>query len=231
MPVENEPVGFLHAMLGLGTNPAGTARRLITESFPPYILTLLLCILLSIFVPFITQIYYLRLDAYRSDLFFSLLIVIFFSLLVFAIVEMFFLQILGIDMRLPQMLATITYSFVPLMYALWVVYLVNKLMNGSLTLITLLLTGYAPVDPTVFDLMTIAFAYVQIMAFVIFAVCLREISHGNWLSSIAITAITGIPFYLCLVLGLALSEFAVPGTIKTVLEIAPWIERLLGIVR
>ncbi len=219
-------VGFLHALFGLAANPIGTAKRLMAEDFPPYILSLLLCILLSIFVPFATQIYFLKLDAFRGDLLFSLLIIIFFSYVVFAVVEMFFLQLLGIDMRLPQMMASIVYSFVPLMFACWVVYLMNKIMNGSLTIITLLLTAYAPVDPTIYDLIKVLFVYVQLLAFITFSTCIREVSHGSWLSAMSISAISGIPFYLCIVLGIALAEFAVPGTLKAVLDIAPWIERL-----
>lgn len=224
-------IGFLHALFGLPVNPVGTSQRLVSEHNPPYAYTLILCTLLTIFVPIITQIYFLRIDAFRAELFYSLIIVIFFTLIVFSIIEVFILQLFGVDVRWQQMIAIIAYSFTPLMYSLLVVYFYNYSVNGSLTLLTRLLTGYSPVAPSVLDLIAVAFTYCQIVSFIIFASCIKQIGHGHWLSSIFVTFVTAIPFYLCVVLGLALSELFIPGTIKNVYEIAPWIDRLLEIIR
>ncbi|GEM_PF-3100081 len=224
-------VSFLHALFGLPVNPIGTSQRLIAADYPPYSFSLILCTLFTIFVPIITQIHFLRIDAFRADLFYSLVIVIFFSMIVFSVVEVFILQLLGIHIRWGQMIATIAYSMSPITFALLVVYCYNYSVNGSLTLITLLLTGYSPVSPSVLDLIAVAFTYCQFVSFLIFASCVKEIGHGHWISATVVTLITAIPFYLCVVVGLALSELAVPGTIKTVYEIAPWVERLLNIVR
>jgi len=230
MARKEDKINFLHAIFGLATNPIGTSQRLIKHSFPPFIFSTITCILLTIFVPIITQIYYLRLDAYKPDLFYSLIIVIFFTIVVFSIVESLILQLFSIDVKIMQMVAMIAYSFTPIMFGLWVVYFYNYAVNGSITLLTLLLTGYSRVDPSVIDLIAVVFVYFQVMAFLIFSSCVREIGQGHWTTASMITFLTAIPFYLCIVLGLAISEFAIPGTIKMVFEVAPWMDRFNEIV-
>jgi hypothetical protein len=230
MKDENK-VGFLHGIFGLSVTPVSTAERLIKEQFPRHIFTMMLAILLTIFLPFVAEINVRQLDDYRTDIISSILIIIFFTYVIFSIVEMLFLQIIGIDIRLNKMMATTVYAFVPLMVACWMVFITNWFFNGSITLVTKVLTLRGDIDPNVLEVLNIGLYYSICFAVLIFASCIKTITQGSLISALFVTIISLVPMYICLILGVSLAEMALPGTLESVLKISPLIDTLGKIYR
>jgi hypothetical protein len=228
---DESKVGFLHGIFGLSVTPINTAERLIREPFPRHIFTMMLAILLTIFLPFAAEINLRQLDDYRTDIISSILIIIFFTYVIFSIVEMLFLQIIGIDIRLNKMMAATVYSFVPLMVACWMVLITNWFFNGSITLVTKILTLRGEIDPNVLEVLNIGVYYSIAFGLIVFASCIKTISEGSIFSAIFVTILSMVPMYICLILGVSLAEMALPGTLESVLKISPLIDTLGKIYR
>jgi hypothetical protein len=217
--MEEQRLGFLHTIFGLGTTPLKTATRLMEDPQPPHILRLSLAILLTMFLPVSAQIYSLELDSMRQQMWSSLAIIVFFSFIIFTLFEMIFLQVLGIDMRLHQMMASVIYAITPLMMALWAVYITNYYFDGSITIVTKLLTTHGIISKPVVAVLNVGVYYALFFGLLIFSACVKSVTEGNIISAILVSILSLAPGYACLVLGVSLAETAIPGTLQSLIEL------------
>lgn len=225
--MEPKRIGLLHAIFGLSISPINTASRLMEEDQKPrHVLTIILVFLLTLFLPFVYEINLLTLDAYRKDILSSVLTVIFCSYILFVIVEMICLQIIRIDMRLHNMMATLSYALAPMIVALWSLYLINTLYDGSITIVTKILTSHGVITQTVKDVAHITFYYAVFWGILIFASCIRVVSKGNILSSFFIALLSAIPMYFCLIMGVTIAETAIPGTLRNFMEVTAFMDTI-----
>ncbi len=217
--MEEQRVGFLHTIFGISTTPLQTASRLMEDPQPPHVLKLSLAIILTLFLPVSAQIYSLELDSMRQEMWSSLLIIVFFAYVVFTLFEMIFLQMLGIDMRLHQMMASVVYALTPFMVMLWAVYMTNYYFDGSITLVTKLLTTSGTISKSVVAVLNVGVYYALFFGLLVFSACIRSVTEGNIVSAILVSILSLAPGYLCLVLGVSLAETAIPGTLQSLIEL------------
>lgn len=221
-------VRFINSIFGLVTQPSQTCQRLFRQDFPPFIISFAICILLTIFVPIVTQVVYLDLLAYNSTILVSVSVVVFFTLATFTVIELVFLQLLGIEILLEQIIAAIIYSSVPLMVMLWVLYGYNHYQYGSITLITQLLTGYRQLPRDLESILPYFVLVTHLQGIWVFRCCLKQIGGLQSATAFLVTVVSVVPFYICFLIALALSEYAAPGTIKIIVNVVPWARYMLN---
>jgi hypothetical protein len=229
--MEPKPIGLLHAIFGLSISPFNTANRLMEAERPRHIISIGLVFIISLFLPFFYEINVLTLDSYRKDIISSVLTVIFCSYVLFIIVETLCLQILRIEMKFHNMMATLSYTLAPMIVALWSLYLVNTIFDGSITIVTKILTSHGVISDTVKDVAHIAFYYAVVWGVVIFASCIRVVSKGNMISSFLISLLSLVPMYICLIMGVTLAEMAIPGTLRNFMEVSAFMDTISEIAR
>lgn len=214
-----EDLNFLEAMVGLVFEPGETAETLFAHERPPYGLTLILCLLLSFFVPIVSQIIKYGYSVYNSDAIVSLIVIIFFTLLIFLFAEGLFLQLLGFDFSPARLFACVAYATAPMLICIWLIYGFNYLTNGRLTLITLFITGYGSVDDHFLQVMPYALFISQLLVLVVFFHSLKYMVRLQTFNALVTTVFSLIPFYGSLIVGLFFGELARPGTIHIFLKI------------
>ena len=223
VPRRRLKTNFLEALFGLLLQPASISRTLMATPTPPYWGTLYLCALATLFVPIITQIIKLDLLVLQSQFLVALFLVCVFTVLIFVLVEALFLHMIGIPITVAQMLATVAYSLTPAVVLVWVLYGVNYYQDNSLTMITIILTGYGQIDYLLAKLFPYALMIANIMGLLIFYFCLQMVGNLHVITGIFITGFSLFPFYIALFLSVALAEFSLPGSIAQFLFLFPWL--------
>lgn len=208
--------GFFEALFGLMLRPAATTRVLIQgHSSPPYGATLLLCLFLTVFVPIFAQQWKYGVTSYRLDAVWALLIVFFFTLLVFILLEGIFLLILGINVSANSLIAIVGYALTPLTLALWLIYAFNYFSYGSLSLVTFFLSGQSGAGDTFLRIVPLALLIAQVMVILVFFYAIRTIGEMHYFTGLLSTLISFALLYVSFVLGVFIADVALPGTADT----------------
>lgn len=210
---DEQEINFLDAMFGLLFEPGGTVRTLLSSARPPFSFTIFLCLILSIVVPIVAQTYKYGYTIFNIEAVASLALILFFTVLIFILVEGIFLQLLGIHVTIRQLWCTVAYCITPFILALWLIYLFNYLAMGRLTLVTLFMTGHSAVDDRFLRIIPFAMLIAQLNMLVVFFHSVRFIGELHTLTATIITLFSLVPFYVALLIALSIAELARTGTI------------------
>ncbi len=211
---EYDQPSFLDAIFGLLFEPGSTVRTLLSHEKPPYGNTILLCFVLSIYVPILAQIVKYGNTIFNSDAILSLSVIIAFTLLIFVLVEGIFLQLLGIQVSVRQLWSMVAYCVTPFVLAIWLIYLFNYLAMGRLTLVTLFMTGASINHDKFIRIVPFAISVAQLNVLVVFFHSIRYLGDMQWLTSALVTLFSLIPFYVALFIAISIGEIARRGTIE-----------------
>lgn len=211
---DQDQPNFIETLLGLFFEPSLTTESLFTKQEPPFAGTIVLCFLLTVFVPIFAQAYKYGVFIFDPSALLSLALVMFFTFLVFVLVEGVFLALVGIELSVRQLLALTAYCLTPFVLALWLVYLFNYLAMGRLTLVTLLMTGHVQADDSFMRIVPVAFIVAQLNMWLVLFHSLKYLGSMHLLTAIAITLSSLVPFYIALLIALYIGEVARPGTIE-----------------
>lgn len=206
--------GFFEAFLGLLLQPGETTEQLLSAPVPPYIVRFLILGVAALYVPLLFELNRYGLGLFQSDVLFSITILCFFSLLVFLVIEALFLNLLGVNISVPQLLGIIAYCLVPATLALLLIYLFNYLSVGRLSLIQYLITGNFEGEDRFIRVMPIVVAIVLMAMLLVFHYGIRFIGEYGHFTGIVLSAFSLLPLYVALLVGLFLAEIARGGTIK-----------------
>lgn len=213
-PRDYDKPNFLDAIFGLLFEPGTTVRTLLSYEKPPYGTTIILCLILSIYVPIVAQIAKYGSTIFNSDAILSLSLIIFFTLLIFVLVEGIFLQLLGIQVSVRQLWSMVSYCVTPFVLAIWLIYLFNYLAMGRLTLVTLFMTGSSLNHDKFIRIVPFAVLVAQLNVLVVFFHSVRYLGDMQWLTSVLVTFFSLIPFYVALFVAISIGEVARRGTIE-----------------
>lgn len=213
-PREVDQPNFLDAIFGLLFEPGSTVRTLLSSEKPPYGGTIILCLVLSIYVPITAQIVKYGGTIFNSDAILSLSLILLFTMLIFVLVEGIFLQLLGISVTVRQLWSIIGYCVTPFVLALWLIYLFNYLAMGRLTLVTLFMTGSSLNHDKFIRIVPFAILVAQLNVLVVFFHSVRHIGEMQWLTAFLVTFLSLIPFYVALFIAVSIGEIARRGTIE-----------------
>jgi len=208
-----ETPSFLEAAAGLLLEPGQTIEELLKEEPPPYVLTFSLALILSIFVPLISQLTKFGITLLDSRVLGSVAIVFIFTFGLFILLEGVFLQLLGINFTVRKLFSILVYSVTPLTLALWLIYGFNYLAAGRLTIVSLLVTGYGSVDDRFLSILPVAVGVVQLMTLVFYS-GLRVMGALGGFTAFMIAVFSLVPFHLSLLTALFLGDVFRPGTIN-----------------
>jgi hypothetical protein len=211
---KQEDLGFIDALLGLFFEPSSTTEVLLNREKPPFAGTICLCFVLTVFVPIFAQAYKYGVFVFDGTALLSLALVMFFTFLVFVLVEGLFLQLLGVEVNVHQLLAITAYCLTPFVLALWLIYFFNYMAMGRLTLITLLMTGTQAGDDKFMQIVPIAFIVAQLNMWIVLFYSLRFLGSMHVITGLLVTLLSLIPFYLALLIALYIGETAREGTIE-----------------
>ena len=212
-------LNFLEALFGLMLQPGETSEELLNCEEPPYGSTLLLCLLLSIFVPVFAQLVKYGMTVYDPEAIFSLFLVIAFSFMFFILIEGVFLRAFGVEFTVRQLYATSCYCLAPLLLALWLIYFFNYLSTGRLSILHLLMTGYMDVPDRFIHIVPIALLIALLNILVVFFYCIRLIGELHAVTALFVSLLSIVPFFAALFVGIVIGEFAHPGTSEAFMRI------------
>ncbi len=208
----NRKMNFFEALVGLLFEPGTTIENLLPRENPPYSITFFLCLVLTIFVPVLAQVIKYDLPGFMPASLLSLGVFVFVTIFSFMLLEGLILAVLRFRFSLAQMVAIVTYSIVPFILALWLIFLFNYFTNGNLTLVTYLLTGLGEPDDRFLRVVPIALGISMMLTGVNFYYCVRLIGDTLNTTAICITIISIVPFLVACLLGLYGGELAREGT-------------------
>ena len=192
--------------------PGETSEELLRSAPPPYPSTLLLCMLLSIFVPIFAQLYKYGQMLYDAEAILSLFLVVIFTFLTFILLEGIFLKIFSVDFSLRQLYASAAYSIAPLLLALWLIYFFNYISTGRLSILQLILNGRLDVPDRFIHVVPIASMIALVNALVVFLYCVRFLGQMHTVTALFLTLLSLGPFLVSVSVGIFLGELAHPGT-------------------
>jgi len=214
----NRPVhqpNFLEAITGLVFEPGYTTDLLLNKNYPPYIPGIIICFLLTVAVPLVAFIVKNNAEFENAASLLGIIFALVFTFVLFILFEGVLLLILRISATPFQLLGIASYCLVPLMFAIWLIYLFNFFSDGRLTVAELMVTGYAPISSQFLKVLPVAFIIVQVNLFLLVFYSLKSIGALSFFSALFITLLSGIPFYLAFILGVFLGDIVHTGTIDT----------------
>ncbi len=222
--MQKKPVSFLEALFGLLLTPGSVAEGLFDQDDPPYVFTILLLFVVSIFLPLWLEVIALQLISFRLQFVTACLIAVFSALLCFVTIETIFLRLVGVKASLNRTFSVITYSLVPLLIALWLFYGLNYFYERHLTIFTILLTdsGSLPYELKKFIPYLIGIA--QIGMLVTFFSCLKQVGELYLSTAFMVALLSALPLWFSLLVGILVAELVFPGAIMAVAGGIPGIE-------
>jgi len=206
---------FLEALTGLVFEPGYTTEVFLNEKLPPFIPGIILSFFLTVTVPLLA--FVLKHDARFENaasltgIFFALV----FAFVLFILFEGLLLLLVRIQASPVQLLGMASYCLVPVMFAIWLIYLFNFFSDGRLTVAELMVTGYGPISSQFLRILPVALIIVQINVFLLVYYSLKTLGSLSFFGALFTTLLSIIPFYLSFVLGTFLGDIVHPGTIDT----------------
>ena len=222
-------LNFIEALFGLLLQPAQIVERLFRREPPPYAITLVVCLLLTIFTPIITQVLTLQVLAYRSDLLLSAAVFVVSTSVFLVIIMRSFFRLIQVSLPYNTMVRSFSYCLAPVILAIWSIYLVNYFSSGNLSVVTKLVTGYAAIDKRVLWMAPFAFGIANLSGLLIFYHCIRVAGSMHPGTAAMVTALAQIPFIFSFFLGLAVAEIMVPETLSIISELTPYDRELMSL--
>lgn len=217
---ELQPIpGFFHALLGLVVAPRSTTVRLFAVPSPPFSITFLILLLISVFEPVLVQQYKYGMSVYDLSAVLSIFLTFLFSFLIFMILELLLLRLFSVPCSFEQALALISYSLVPLILVIWVIYFFNYLTSGSITLAQYLVTGHVEGFDSFFDILPVVFSIAEFIVLVVFFFSIRALGQMFPITALGITAFSLVPLILAIILGMVLADWAHPGSMAAFMRI------------
>ena len=214
-----ENPNFLEALAGLIFAPGETVDVLLDTEPPPYGPTICLCLLLSIFVPILAQYAKYGMTIYNTDAVFALLLILFFSILFFALFEALFLKLLGADFPITSLLSAIFYCMAPVLLAIWLVYAFNYYTVGRISVLNLILMDSWPSGDVFLRVMPIVLGVVQLNLFLVFFYSVKKLCQMYSTTAFFVTLISLVIFWGSVMLSLLIAEMANTGTIRTFFKV------------
>ena len=210
--LRSENPNFIEAVIGFIFEPSATIQSLLDNEDPPFSLSLLISLMLTIFVPIVAQLikYDLKVDPASV---FAIGIVALVTIFVFIIVEGLLLLIFGFQLTLSQLVAAVMYSSVPLMCALWLIFIANYIASGNISLVTYLLTGIGRPNDSFIQILPFAFSFAVALMTINFFYAIRWLGDCFGMTALAITLISLFPLGASAYAGLLAGEYIRPGII------------------
>lgn len=218
MTLVKKRLGLGQTFFGIISEPRATIEILFQHPRYPFPSTLLALLLIAIFLPFAIQIHLLRLPITRPEFIAGLACTLGFTLLLFLLLEWLLLAILGIQVSLRQLYALIAYASVPLTASLVCLYLANRLIDGDFTLVNFALTGYSRVNRQFMAFIPLIILLTHLAVIFVFAFGLEHLGRAYLPTSLCITIVSAVPFYASVLIGLYITESAIPGTYQALID-------------
>ncbi|NDC38275.1 MAG: hypothetical protein EBZ48_09520 [Proteobacteria bacterium] len=214
-----EKLGFFSACLGLLLSPKQTSARLSEEGRPRYGLTILVIGILSVWLPAVAQSWYYGFNLFSSGSLLQLTTVIICAFPIFLLLESLLLHAFRTEASVLRTFGCISYSCVPAVTSLWLIYSVNLLLSGKLTFITRLILGFGELG----DLFTRVIPYIFLLSAVYVVIIFSEVIQGiinfGQSSALVVTIFSMLPLSLSVMLGMLASELLIPGTIQMMMSL------------
>lgn len=211
-PAAETRPGFFSVLIGLVTEPRATTERLFSLRPPPFALSLFVVLVASVFGPILAQYFRYEASAYRLDALLSLCLVFGFSIPLFVLIETIGLLLLGVEVRLAQVAAAVSYALTPVSFIILLFYGSNYLNTGRMSLINFLLEGARSSPDPFMTVLPWALGITAAIVFVVFYYCIRIIGGLQPFSAAFMLLFSVAPAAAALRLALYIGDQARPGT-------------------
>lgn len=208
-----DKIGLVWAFFGLVLEPGVTTGALYRLRTPPYAITLIFSLIVTVFVPIVAQVYKYGFAVYRIDMVVPLFIIFTFTFFIFVLLESLLLTLLGVDSTVDDVIAATGYALAPMIVAIWLLYFFNYLNNGSLTFVAYLLEGASGELDSFIRIAPLAFIIAQAWVILVFYYSMKAMGELGGFSALLITIVSLLPLTLSLFFALNVAEIAQPGTI------------------
>jgi hypothetical protein len=222
---QNSRPNFLAVLSGLLLAPRETTEMLLQQKDPPFAATILLCLLLSVWVPAASQSHKYGYNLFETYALFRFTFIFGSAFLLFLFLETLLLLAFRIQSSLRLTFACAAYSWAPLILWIWIIHVVNFVVSGHLTLLTILILGYGSVSPPFSIFLPWAMIISTLLVARVFAYTLQALAGYQIVSALIATFFSLLPLALAVLIGMLASEIIWPGTIRMIHEIiaaSPW---------
>ena len=207
--------GFIESFCGLLLNPAETTEELLAEEHPPFTIPIIFILIASILIPLgIQHLSTIDTSFYTPVALYSVFVVLALTLTLFIAMEYVMFQIVIAPMSFRSLYSITIYCLVPVTATLILVYCANYYYSGSLTFLTLIMTGYAKTTDNFLSVLPIVFVVLQFYVLIIFFSGIRAASECSGFTSFALTIFSIIPFYVAFIAAIVVGDSIYPGTIE-----------------
>lgn len=225
-PLDDTPrPNFLATLSGLLLAPRETTEFLLQQRDPPFAATLLLCLVLSVWVPAASQSHKYGYDIFQTYALFRFTFMFGAAFLLFLFLETLLLIALRIPATVRLTFACSAYAWAPLIIWIWIVHAVNFFVSGHLTLLTILILGYGSVSPPFSVFLPWALLISAFLVVRVFAYSIQAIAGFQIVSATVAVLFSILPLLLSSLFALVASEIIWPGTLRMIHEIlssSPW---------
>lgn len=211
-------LGLGQTFVGLIAEPRSTIEILFQHPKYPYPSTIFGLFLICVFLPFAIQIHALKIPITRPEVVAGLACTLFFTLLVFLLLEHLLLILLRYDITLLQLYAITAYAMVPAIVCVACIWGFNLLIDGDFTLVNYALTGYSRVNRQFMAFIPLAVVIAHLASFFVFAFGIEYVGRTYLFTAICATVFSAIPFYTAILIALYIAESAIPGTYQALID-------------
>jgi hypothetical protein len=205
-------LNLLDIFFSLSVDSRGTLRRAFSDShFPPFLVTTLCLFLAGVILPPLLQ----TPDAFQNPgqvaLIQAVITTTLVSIFTTGLLTIFAFRIFHGSARSIRIFALWIYSLAPITAALLIVFALNKLLQGELTVLTYISSGYHRTSDITVALLPYALRGAALVSLVVFSTGTSLILGVSRTLAILVTGL-GVPILLgSYVFAVALSDFLYPG--------------------
>jgi len=216
---QKNDLNFVQSFLGLVFRPLATVEKLFKEPRPHHAVGLILIFLLTVLVPAVTSVHIHGKLMYQPLSVVSLLLVLILTLIYFVFIESFFLTVFSVNVSISGLAQAVVFCLAPLTVIIWGMYAINYITNGTLTLVTFVLSGEAALD----DKFINAVPYIINIGFFVTLLILHQairLMGDLFFTNAFILALFSIfPLHLALILAVLSANAIQPGTIDIFIQL------------
>ncbi len=202
---------LLGTIVRLIGSPKETTELLFDANHRPrHVVTILLLFYITLLAPIIKTAMVSQLTLYRPQVIPLLFVIPTITLVLFIILEKFFLFIFRVRVTVMHTTAAACYSLVPIIVMMLAMYIVNYIINGSSDYLAIMPTGQAVGNPHALIAMKYIFTIGPLLSLCIFGRSLTAITELFPHTAILATVLSIIPFTIALMGAVLISNIFIP---------------------
>lgn len=210
-----KPLGLFAAFFGMVVAPGETCENLLSRPIPRHFLSIFFLFFVILFTPPVLNLILRDQSIYRPEIMGAILLVFTLTGILFIFFERVLFFIIGVKANIFKVAALVSYSIIPLMIAILVMYFANFAITGDITYMTIIPSGLAAEEPAMDSLIPYILGLGGIFTYFIFFNAIRALENMYFGNAMIISILSIFPLALALVIAIFIANVVSPGSLDT----------------